>query len=99
MKSTKKATTYIIEVFRSFEPFLKNFSRSKNLSVLIRLLLGNYSYATNLIQKLHVLNAHLNQTLPTYGYNGQKKIQNFNFFTNDMNFTRYLFLLKQTVLP
>ena len=98
MKSTKKATTYIIEVFRSFEPFLKNFSRSKNLSVLIRLLLGNYSYATNLIQKLHVLNAHLNQTLPTYGYNGQKNFK-ILIFTNDMNFVRYLFLLKQTVLP
>ena len=69
----------------------------KNLTVLIRLLLGNYSYATNLIQKLHVLNAHLNQTLPTYGYNGKKfKIL---IFTNDMNFIRYLFLLKQTVLP
>lgn len=70
----------------------------ENLTVLIRLLLGNYSYATNLIQKLHVLNAHLNQTLPTYGYNGQKNFK-IEIFTNDMNFIRYLFLLKQTVLP
>ena len=91
MKSTRNTATYIIEVFRSFEPFLKNLSRSSkfNNRVVMRLLLGNYSYATNLIQKLHVLNAHLNQTLPTCGHNA-KNLHNFKNFTNEMNFIRYL---------
>ena len=70
---------------------LKNSMVPKNLAVLIRLLLGNYSYATNLIQKLHVLNAHLNQTLPTYGYNGQKKIQNLIFYERHELYTVFIF--------
>ena len=63
----------------------------ENLTVLIRLLLGNYSFATNLIQKTACFECTFKSDTPYLWLQRSKKFQNLIFYERHELYTVFIF--------